>query len=71
MPPQYLMGSAGPHEANDEKRYVLYRKFWRTLKGLGLWNNEEYLQRKELRTVRDDKRDVMPDFVIKVHNFII
>ena len=66
MPPEYLRGSAGPHDANDEKRYVLYRKFWRTLKTLGLWQAEEYLMRKELRTVRDDKRDIIPNCVIRV-----
>ena len=65
MPPPYLRGSASPHEANDEKRHALYRKFWRTLKGLGLWEDEEYL-RKELRTTRDDRHDIMPDCVIKV-----
>ena len=66
MPPEYLRGSASPHDANDEKRYMLYRKFWRTLKTLGLWQAEEYLSRKELRTVRDDRRDIIPDCVIRV-----
>lgn len=66
MPPDYLRGSASPHDANDEKRHVLYRKFWRTLKALGLWQDEEYLSRKALRTARDDKRDIIPDCVIKV-----
>ena len=67
MPPEYLRGSSSPHDANDEKRHVLYRKFWRTLKGLGLWQDEEYLSRKELRTARDDKRDIMPECVVKVN----
>lgn len=66
MPPEYLRGSASPHDANDEKRHVLYRKFWRTLKGLGLWDNAEYLARKELRTTRDDRREIIPDCVITV-----
>ena len=65
-PPDYLRGSAGPHDANDEKRHVLYRKFWRTLKGLGFWEDSEYLRRKQERTSRDDRRDIIPDCVIKV-----
>ena len=65
------MGSASPHDANDEKRYVLYRKFWRTLQNLGLWHHEIYIARKELRTVRDDKRDIMPLCVTRVCNYII
>ena len=54
MPPEYLRGSASPHDANDEKRHVLYRKFWRTLDMVGLWYDPEYLGRKEQRTTRDD-----------------
>ena len=56
-PPDFLMGSASPHPANAEKRHRLYQKFWRTLKDLGVWRDEEYLQRKERRTARDDLRD--------------
>ena len=33
---------------------------------VGLWQNEEYLGRKELRTARDDRREIMPDCVIRV-----
>ena len=78
MPPDYLRGSASPHDANDEKRHVLYRKFWQTLKGLGLWQDQEYLRRKEQWTTRDDKRDIIPDCVTQVgwdisstYNYII
>ena len=66
-PPDYLWGSCGPHPANAEKRHTLYRKFWRSLKALGVWHDEDYLRRKEARTVRDDRRDIMPDCVIEVH----
>ena len=61
-----LRGSCSPHPANDEKRYVLYKKFWGLLNDVGLWKDNDYLSRKEEKTVRDDKRDVMPDCVIKV-----
>ena len=66
MPPWYLKGSASPHDANDEKRHALYRKFWRTLQGLGFWHDEEYLSRKEIRTARGDRREIMPECVITV-----
>ena len=65
-PPIFLRGACDPHPANAEKRYMLYRKFWRSLNAIGLWRNEEYLTRKELRTSRGDKRDIMTDYVIKV-----
>ena len=45
---------------------MLYRKFWRCLKTLGVWRDEDYLSRKETRTARDDKREIMPDCVIEV-----
>ena len=68
-PPIFLRGACDPHPANAEKRYMLYRKFWRCLNAIGVWQNEEYLTRKELRTTRGDKRDIMPDCVIKVGTF--
>ena len=66
QPPDFLRGSSSPHPANDEKRHRLYRLFWRSLKDLGLWRDEEYLARKEIRTSRDDKRDIIPKCVITV-----
>ena len=71
-PPDYLRGMCGPHPANNEKRHHLYKKFWRTLKDLNLWNDEEYLQRKEERTVRvrDDKRDIIPNCIITVSFYL-
>ena len=66
LPPDFLKGSCDAHPANDEKRYQLYRKFWGLLSSLGVWRDPEYLQRKEMRTVRDDRRDIMPDCVLKV-----
>ena len=29
QPPDFLVGSCGPHPANDNKRHRLYRMFWR------------------------------------------
>ena len=71
LPPDFLRGSCSPHPANDEKRYVLYRKIWGLLNDVGLWKDDDYLSRKEEKTARDDKRDVMPDCVIKVINNIL
>jgi hypothetical protein len=64
LPPDFLRGACGPHPANDEKRYRLYKAFWRLL--LGIFQDEEYLLRKERRTVRADKRDIIPKCVITV-----
>ena len=66
QPPSYLQGQCDPHPANSEKRHMLYKFFWRTLKDLKVWRDEGYLLRKEERTARDDKRDIIPDCIIKV-----
>ena len=66
MPPDFLQGSASPHPANDEKRYRLYRLFWRTLNDLGVWRDDEYLARKERRTVIHDRREIFPECIIAV-----
>ena len=65
IPPDFLVGSAGPHPANVEKRHVLYTKFWTLLQDLCVWN-DEYLHRKERRTTRDDRKEIMPNCVLKV-----
>ena len=72
LPPDFLRGSCGPHPANDGKRHRLYRMFWGLLNTLGVWKDEEYLQRKKTQTVRDDKRDIIPKCIItvSVNNFI-
>ena len=66
VPPDFLKGSCDAHPENAEKRYGLYRKFWGLLNDLGVWRDPEYLRRKERRTVRDDRRDVLPACVLKV-----
>ena len=53
-----------------KKDITSIKKFWRTLKDLNLWNDEEYLQRKEERTVRDDKRDIIPNCIITVSFYL-
>ena len=61
-PLDYLCGMYGPHPANDKKGIIfINKKKKRTLKNMNLWIDEEYLQRKEERTVRDHKRDVIPN----------
>ena len=66
LPPDFLRGSASPHAANDGKRYRLYHFFWKVLSDVGLWHDEEYLRRKEGRTVIHDKREIMPKCVVTV-----
>ena len=66
LPLDFLKGSCDPHPANDEKRHRLYRMFWRLLVSLGLWNDPEYILRKEIRTVRDERREILPECVTQV-----
>ena len=71
MPPDWLRGQCSPHPANDNKRYRLYRLFWRLLNTLGVWMDPEYVQRKERRTVRSDKREIQPHCVVMVSVSVI
>ena len=66
LPPDFLRGYCSPHPANDEKRYRLYRLFWGLLNSLGVWTDDEYLERKESRTSVYDKREIIPKCVINV-----
>lgn len=43
--------------------------FWRLLNDLGLWIDDEYLARKEARTVIYDKREIIPRCVIRVSEY--
>ena len=65
-PPDFLFGACSPHPANDGKRRRLYKMFWRLLKDLRLWNDDEYLERKERRTTIYDQREIIPTCVIIV-----
>ena len=69
-PPNFLRGSCDPHPANSEKRHMLYKKFWRCLSTLGFWRDEAYLRRKESRTQREDKREIIPDCIVEVGAYI-
>ena len=40
--------------------------FWRLLNDLQLWVDDEYLMRKEARTVIYDRREIMPRCVVIV-----
>ena len=46
MPPDFLTGSSAPHLQNREKRYKLYRKFWRLMEHLGIWSHVPYKRKK-------------------------
>jgi hypothetical protein len=66
LPPDFLGRYCSPHPANDEKRYRLYRLFWGLLNSLGVWRDDEYLQKKESRTSIDDRRETIPKCIITV-----
>ena len=59
----YLCGMCVPHPANDVRRHHLYKKK-ATLMNLNLWMDKEYRQRQEEKTVRDHKRDIIPNCII-------
>ena len=40
---------------------------WGLLNKLELWRDPEYLKKKEERTARDDRRDILPQCVLQVH----
>ena len=51
---------------NQTKRRKDYKWYWRTLKDCGLWDDPQYLERKEdLGCLIDDVREVMPHCIIK------
>ena len=49
----------------------MYRLFWGLLNSLGVWRDEKYLRRKEHRTVRADKRDIIPNSNAKAKNVFL
>ena len=69
-PPSFLVGSSVADVRNANKRYPLYRKFWRLLKDIGLWNYEPYLVRKSARTSRADVREIIPSCVTNVNKSV-
>ena len=66
QPPEFLVGSSAPYEGNSVYRFRLYRRFWRLFQNIGLWRHEVYLRRKEIRTAREDPREILPLCVVKV-----
>ena len=69
-PPSWLRGSAAEGLCNIPKRYKLYNKFWTLLGQLGVWSHPEYLLYKGTKTSVNDKRDIMPDCVLRVRIII-
>ena len=65
-PPSFLVGGSVADLRNANKQYPLYRKFWRLLKEIGLWNYEPYLIRKSARTNRADVREIIPSCITSV-----
>ena len=62
-----------PIQQTTKKGIIIIKKKKkkRTLKNLNLWMDEEYLQRKEERTVRDHKRDIIPNCIISYIYFFL
>lgn len=68
-PPSWLRGSASANLGNISKRFTRYSKFWTLLGQLGVWSHPLYLEYKQTKTAIHDKREVMPDCVLRVsHN---
>ena len=65
QPPSFLTGSTAASLGNISKRFSLYKKFWRLFKEMGLWQSDVYLQRKSVRTSRDDKREMIPQCTVR------
>ena len=66
QPPSWLRGSASANLGNITNRFKLYGRFWTLLGQLGVWNHPLYLEYKLTKTAIHDKRDVMPDCVLRV-----
>lgn len=66
MPPDFLVGRGPPHLRNVEKRYTLYRKFWRMFTDIQLWGHPVYLSKKQAITSILDQREILPKCVVKV-----
>ena len=67
LPPDFLHGHCSPHPANDKKQHGLYHLFWALLSTLGMWRDDEHLQRKESMTTIDDRREIIPKCIITVN----
>ena len=68
-PPSWLRGFAAEGLSNVPKRYKLYNRFWTLLTQLGEWSHPEYLTYKATKASVKDKRDVMPECVLKVSEY--
>ena len=67
MPPDFLVGRGPPHLRNVEKRFDLYRKFWRMFTDMKLWGHPVYLTKKQAITSLLDQREILPKCIVKVN----
>ena len=56
-------------QQTTKKGIIFIKKIKQTLMNLNLWMDEEYLQRQEEETVRDHKRDIIPNCIISYSFF--
>ncbi len=65
-PPSWLTGNAAPNLGNMVKRFKSYRKYWKLVGYLGVWHYPLYLAYKATKTTVHNKRDVIPECVLRV-----
>ena len=60
-----LEGSCAPDVTNHSRRHKDYRRFWKTLKDRGLWQDDIYIQRKTATGLSEHElRELMPECVL-------
>ena len=59
-------GSRGQDIRNHSQRHKDYKKYWKSLKDLGFWENPDYLRHKTAAGISEDElREVMPVCILK------
>ena len=65
-PPRFLVWIMWSPSRKCREVISLYHLFGGLLRDFSVLNDQEYIQRKEERTVRDDRWDIIPTCIIKV-----
>ena len=60
-----IEGPCAPDIRNHSKRHKDYRRFWTSLKDRGLWQHEQYINRKTAAGLSEvELRELMPQCVL-------
>ena len=60
-----IEGSCAPDIRNHSKRHKDYKRFWKSLKDRGLWQDEQYIHRKTSAGLSEvELRELMPQCVL-------